>query len=362
MRSLALIYVDIPALRPGTVGAYAFAFLCAAIATALGLVIDPYVVGVPFVTFTPAVIITTMISGFGAGLFCAVLSAASATFFLLPPRWSLYVEISADLVEILVFVLEALFYIILITGLRLSIEQYREISRNLERRVEERSAALRESQQRLASVVAELQHRTRNLISVVGRIASRTLKASKTFDDFEASFQDRLEVLGRTQGLLFRTQEGGRVTLDELITTELAAQCVPVEGNGRVTLDGPRGVPLRSRTVQSLAMALHELMTNAVKYGALKQPNGHLAVRWREETEAESGKPWLQLDWKESGVEMPPLGAKPHGSGQGRELIERVLPYQFDARTTFALEKDGVHCTISLPTSEHKATGRPSIT
>jgi hypothetical protein len=58
---------------------------------------------------------------------------------------------------------------------------------------------------------------------------------------------------------------------------------------------------------------------------------------------------------------MPPLGAKPHGSGQGRELIERVLPYQFDAQTTFAMEADGVHCTISLPASEYKETNHPSI-
>jgi two-component sensor histidine kinase len=107
-------------------------------------------------------------------------------------------------------------------------------------------------------------------------------------------------------------------------------------------------------------MALHELLTNAVKYGALKQPNGHLTIRWRREILSESGKPWLHLDWKESGVEMPPLGAKPHGSGQGRELIERVLPYQFDAQTTFAMEADGVHCTISLPASEHTAADHPS--
>jgi len=66
---------------------------------------------------------------------------------------------------------------------------------------------------------------------------------------------------------------------------------------------------------------------------------------------AQNGKPWLHLDWKESGVEMPPLGA---GTAQGRELIERALPYQFGAQTTFALEADGVHCTISLPASEHR--------
>jgi two-component system, chemotaxis family, CheB/CheR fusion protein len=212
-------------------------------------------------------------------------------------------------------------------------------------------------------VVAELQHRTRNLISVVGTMAKGTLRSSKTFDDFSETFQHRLEVLGRTQGLLFRTHEGGRVTFDELINTELAAQSIRSDEHGPVTLDGPEGIPLHSRTVQSLAMALHELTTNAVKYGALKQPNGsngRLTVRWRQETLPESGKPWLHLDWKESGVEMPPLDAKPQGSGQGRELIERVLPYQFDAQTTFAMEADGVHCTIFLPASE-KVAARPIV-
>ena len=90
MQRLTLIYVDIPALRPGTVGAYALAFLSAGLATALRVAIDPYVVGVPFVTFSPAVIITTLISGFGCRPFlyrpqhCVghVLSAAAALGFL----------------------------------------------------------------------------------------------------------------------------------------------------------------------------------------------------------------------------------------------------------------------------------------
>jgi two-component system, chemotaxis family, CheB/CheR fusion protein len=252
-------------------------------------------------------------------------------------------------VALLLFTLVALMDAIFITGMRFAVERYRELSRNLE----QRGVALCESEERLGVLVAELQHRTRNLISVVGAIADKTLRTSKTFDDFKASFQDRLGALGCAQGLLFRVKEGSRVTFDELIKTELSAQSVSVRGDGPVTLDGPKGVRLRSSTVQTLAMVLHELVTNAVKYGALKQPNGHLSVRWTLETLVESGKPWIHLDWKESGVEMPPLGADPRGTGQGRELIERMLPYQFGARTTFALEADGVHCTISLPASEH---------
>jgi two-component sensor histidine kinase len=319
MQRLALLYVDIHALRPGTSGAYVLALLCAGSATALRLAIDPYVVGVQFITFFPAVIITTLISGFRAGVLCTVLSAAAANFFLIEPRFSFYIDHPGEVIAFLLFVLVSLMNAILVTGMRFAVERYRE-----------QSVALRESQDRLGSVVAELQHRTRNLISVVGTMAKGTLRTSKTFDDFSTTFQDRLEVLGRAQGLLFRA-EGGRVSFDELINTELAAQSIRVGEGGPVTLDGPKGIPLRSRTVQSLAMALHELMTNAAKYGALKQPNGRLTVRWRQETFAETDKPWLHIDWKESGVEMPPLGAKPQGSGQGRELIERVLPYQFDA-------------------------------
>jgi K+-sensing histidine kinase KdpD len=109
---LSRFYVDVPALRRGTVGAYAFAFMSAAIATALGVAIDPYVVGVPFVTFSPVVIIVALFSGLGAGFFCIVLSAASASFLLLPPRRSLYIESSVDVVELLVFIFEALFYVV----------------------------------------------------------------------------------------------------------------------------------------------------------------------------------------------------------------------------------------------------------
>jgi len=69
MPNLTSLYIDIPAVRPGTIGAYAFAFLCTTIATAVGVAINPYLEGVPFVTFPTVVIVTTFISGLGAGLF-----------------------------------------------------------------------------------------------------------------------------------------------------------------------------------------------------------------------------------------------------------------------------------------------------
>jgi two-component sensor histidine kinase len=344
MRTPPLIYIDIPALRPGTVGAYAFAFACAAVATAIRLAINPYVEGVQYVTFFPAVIIATLISGLGAGLFGLLLSVGAAAFFILPPRFSFYIEDLSDLLVSLLFILITFSIVIVIAGMRFAIERHERVERELE----QHRMALREREDRLASIVAELQHRTRNLLTVVSTMADNTMRKSDTFADFAASYRDRLQALARVQSLLFRQQRGERVTFDELIEAELVAQSVNGGDRGRVTLDGPKGVRLLSGTVQTLAMAVHELTTNAVKYGALKQPNGHLTIRWRQETSEETGEPWLHVDWKESGVEVP---TSVGGTGQGRELIERALPYQFGARTTFALEADGVHCTISLPVS-----------
>jgi two-component sensor histidine kinase len=117
-----------------------------------------------------------------------------------------------------------------------------------------------------------------------------------------------------------------------------------------VSLEGPAGVPLRSGTVQTLALALHELATNAVKYGALQSPGGHLAVRWHVEEPAGTDPPRLDVLWLESGVAMPRFGT-PARRGYGRELIERALPYQLNAKTTYELGADGVRCTIAVPIS-----------
>jgi two-component system CheB/CheR fusion protein len=121
------------------------------------------------------------------------------------------------------------------------------------------------------------------------------------------------------------------------------------EGKGQqVTLDGPAGVGIRSALVQTLALALHELATNAVKYGALATAAGHLSITWRV-TNGANGQQRLFVDWRESGVEiLPGPGAPSKGSGFGRELIERALPYQLGARTSYQFEPDGIHCTIDV--------------
>ena len=207
----------------------------------------------------------------------------------------------------------------------------------------------REAEERQKVLIAELHHRTRNLMTVVLALSDMTARTSTDLHHFRARFQSRLEALARVQGLLSRLSDLDRVSVDELIQTELAAMGSDPE---RVVLNGPPGIRLRSSTVQTLAMALHELATNAVKYGALGQAAGRLAITWSLEPKGPGGGPWLHLDWRESGVQMQPASAAPRGgTGQGRELIERALPYQLNATTTYTFTPDGVHCTISLPVS-----------
>jgi len=202
-------------------------------------------------------------------------------------------------------------------------------------------------------LVAELQHRTRNLMGVVRSVADKTIRTSADLTDFRERFSDRIDALARVQGLLSRLGDQERVAFDQLLDTELSA----MNAHGKsIGLHGPRNVRLRSSTVQTLAMALHELATNAVKYGALGQADGALTISWRIELPASRGEPWLHIDWSETGVAMR-ADERPQGGGQGRELIERALPYQLGAKTTYALTPEGVHCTIALPVSASNQDG-----
>src|SRR5215467_4634661 len=122
---LPQFYINVPALRPGKPGSYALALVSVGVATVLRLAVDPWVIGVPFVTFWPAVVITALISGVGAGLFCVALSAASANFFVMAPHLALYIEGRRDLADLLVFVVLECFCVILITQLHDAIDRER---------------------------------------------------------------------------------------------------------------------------------------------------------------------------------------------------------------------------------------------
>ncbi|ACS38615.1 putative sensory histidine kinase, putative methyltransferase, putative sensory_box: PAS domain S-box domain [Methylorubrum extorquens AM1] len=212
---------------------------------------------------------------------------------------------------------------------------------------------LRQLQEQQGVMVAELQHRTRNLITVVRSLAEQTMARSDSMPMFRARFYDRLAVLSRVQGLLSRSTIEP-ITLHALIATELDALGA-WEASHRIYLDGP-SVRLRKATVQTFALALHELATNARKYGALSGDTGRLSVTWRTYTEDDRMR--LALHWSETEIERPREEGAAQRRGYGRELIEKALPYALDARTRYELSETALHCSIDLPLTERRKAAR----
>ena len=198
---------------------------------------------------------------------------------------------------------------------------------------------LRDSEAQLRAMVAELQHRTRNLLTVVSGIADQTLATSSTLEAFGAGFDQRLAALGRVQGLISR-DIAMNVTLRELVALELTAHGAE-PGQPGVHVEGP-DVILGPRELQLLALALHELTTNAVKHGALAH-RGRLDIAWR--VLDRDGTPVLRLLWTERDV---PRATDEPPSGFGRQLIESTLPYELDAQTRMEFTPDGLRCSIEL--------------
>ena len=195
-------------------------------------------------------------------------------------------------------------------------------------------------------LVAELQHRTRNLLGVMQNVARKSIPPSPGRDVYDA----RLAAVSRVQGFLGRST-AYTAPLRELVEAELQAA-----GDGtspRVLTEGP-AVELPGQGVQPLALALHELATNAVKYGALAEANpaGRLSVRWHL-AEGRYGQE-LVLTWQETGVAMP--AEPPSRRGYGSELITRALPYQLKAETRLEFRPDGVWCEVKLPAGSFTCT------
>jgi PAS domain S-box-containing protein len=200
---------------------------------------------------------------------------------------------------------------------------------------------LRGLKERQDVLMAELQHRTRNLLAVVQSVASQTVRRSASLQLFKTEFESRLRALSRVQGLISRV-DNQDVDLRTLISTELKAH--GASKGDKIVIEGP-AAELPPSSAQVLALAVHELATNALKYGALKQPTGRLRVAWQLHTAGEETQ--LVLDWHETGVSMP--AGKPTRRGYGSDLIENALPYQLMAKTNFAHGSDGVRCSISVP-------------
>ena len=144
-----------------------------------------------------------------------------------------------------------------------------------------------------------------------------------------------------TQALL--SQRPGRgVSVADLVRTELR----PLAASANTSVDGPP-VHLLPAASHALAMVVHELATNAAKYGALSRPGGRVSVRWTH-----ASTRMLRIEWKETGG---PQVAAPAREGYGSSVIRDLLAYEIGGRVNLLFEPDGVRCTIEMTTNAESA-------
>jgi len=199
------------------------------------------------------------------------------------------------------------------------------------------------AEERQTTMVRELHHRVKNSLATVQAIANSTARTATDIDSFREAFNQRVISLARTHTLLAENS-WGVIPLRELIVAELE----PYGGGDqlRVSVEGP-DLALPSDVALSLGMAIHELTTNAFKYGALSNPEGSISVAWRIETKDKTRQ--LRLFWIESGG---PTVAPPSRQGFGSRLLRHMLGGQFNGDVEMSFEPDGLHFSVTIPLLE----------
>jgi PAS domain S-box-containing protein len=214
------------------------------------------------------------------------------------------------------------------------------------------------AEDRQALLSREVDHRAKNALAVV-QAALRLTKAPDLASYIRA-IEGRVGALARAQTLLADDRWAG-ANLQTLIQGELApflGASTDEQGAAfTADLDGPP-VALPPGVAQPLAMALHELATNAVKHGALSLPAGRISVSWRPARVGPAGAPLLRLRWAEAGG--PPVPGPPERRGFGSPVIEGTVQGQLGGSVSFAWEASGLVCDIEIPLARMD-TSAPSL-
>ena len=195
----------------------------------------------------------------------------------------------------------------------------------------------------LRVLVAELDHRVKNTLATVSAVTSRTQDASGSVADFVAALDGRIQSMAATHQLLSSHQWKG-ILLSDLVLRELA----PYAAHGNTEIGGP-DVMLKAEAAQAVSMVLHELTTNAAKYGALSTHGGRASVRWYRVLNGNVDA--LRVEWQESGGPAV-VQAPDRRSGYGIEIIRGLLPYELDGKVDLAFASEGVRCRFDIPVAQ----------
>lgn len=199
-------------------------------------------------------------------------------------------------------------------------------------------------------MINELNHRVKNNLAIVQAIGAQTMRSTDDMRDARTRFTSRVVALARTNDLI-TGERGVSASLREVVRLALAPHNAEAD---RLEISGPEMVP-SSKLALALSLALHELATNATKYGAWSNETGIVSVSW-EVAEDAHGDPLFRLSWQERNG--PPVSA-PERRGFGSRLIERVLAAEVDGTVQMAFHPQGLHCTIEGALNEHREFAGP---
>jgi two-component sensor histidine kinase len=198
--------------------------------------------------------------------------------------------------------------------------------------------ALQASERHAQTLLAELQHRVRNILAMMRSVIRRTSRSKADLKDFVQHLEGRIDAMARTQALLTRVP-GRDVNLEDVVRDELVAQAAK---NGKAVVHGPE-VGLSPHAAELVTLAIHELATNSVKYGALGNGNGHVNVSWR--CVDDDGKQRLRFTWQETGLKAGASGS----AGFGTELITQRVPYELNGRGEIKIADGKLTAAIEFP-------------
>ncbi|WP_407522185.1 sensor histidine kinase [Methylobacterium oryzisoli] len=196
------------------------------------------------------------------------------------------------------------------------------------------------AEEQQALLMQELAHRVKNILAMVQAVATQTLRGAASLEEAATAFGARLIALSHAHDILI---QGSWAAADLRNVVEGAADLHGGRAPDRFRIEGP-AVRLGPRSALALSLILHELATNAAKYGALSRAEGRVSVAWR--IVAEADEPWLFLRWEEAGG--PPVVA-PTRSGFGSRLIERTLVHSLGGSASLTYPAAGVVFSLSAP-------------
>jgi len=191
-------------------------------------------------------------------------------------------------------------------------------------------------------LVAELDHRVKNILAQVAVVAVSTRQGSHSVDDFLRSLNGRIQSMAAAHTLLSKSGWQS-VGLDALVRNQLA----PYATDTNITISGT-DIMLTAAEVQAVAKVLHELVTNAAKYGALSIPGGHVSVNWDRKPKGDGTN--LSILWQE--LNGPTVKSEGQ-SGYGTDLIRHLIPHELGGKIDLVLAPEGVSCRIELPIKQN---------